>query len=241
MKIRTLALSLVLAALVAGCNRQGAAWEHAQQTNTVDAYQQFVQDYPSSPHADEARQQAQALERAQRWQQVKQTDTIAAYQQFLGEFSKGQEVQEAQQRLNDLKRQQQWQQLQDSQDVQALQAFVADNQGTPAAQQAQQRIDQLQAAAQQEQERQQEAQRRAEEASHTHRVQLAAFETVARADAGEKQLEKNLSSVLGDTGLEVQQAGQHYLVRTQPLTEQDAQALCKQIKSHGRDCLVVKR
>ncbi len=241
MKIRTLALPLVLAALMAGCNGQGAAWQDAQQADTVPAYQQFLDDYPDSPHAGDARQRLQALQRAQSWAQATQADTIDAYQKFLGEYSSGDEVDQARQRLAELQREKDWSELSDSNDIQALEAFADRNQGTALAEQAQQRIDELEAAARQEQARQQQEQQRAEEATHTHRVQLAAFATMERARKSESQLEQSLSGVLGDTGLDVQQSGSYYLVRTDPLTEQDAQALCKQLKQNGQDCLVVKR
>ncbi len=239
------ALIVLVAALLTGCDRQQAAWEEAQEAGTIAGYQEFLETYPESPNAEQARQRIDEMRRAQLWEQARQADTAAAYEEFLTEFPQSEEAEQARARLSELARTRQWEALQDSRDVQALRAFAEQHSGTPLAEQARQRASEIEASAREaearEQARLEEERRRAEEATYTHRVQLAAFQSEARARQGVQNLEQRLADALGDIGIEVQRSGRFYLVRTEPMPEDEARSLCDRLKTQGQDCLVVGR
>jgi hypothetical protein len=54
-------------------------------------------------------------------------------------------------------------------------------------------------------------------------------------------LQQRLADVLGETQVEIEQSGGFYLVRTEPLSEQDAGALCDRLRGGDQECLVVRR
>lgn len=232
---------LVLMITIAGCDRSGTAWEQAQEQDTVAAYEEFLQQYAESDQAVEARQRLTARRREQGWELASQADTADAYQAFLAQFPDSPQSEQARSRIESLQAQRRWERLEDSNDIAALRAFTERYGEHPAAEHAQQRIDRLEAEAR-EHAREAERQRRlAEEAAHTHRVQLAALRTEDQARSGVSRLQERLADVLEDTQLEVVAAGNYHFVRTVPMREEQAIELCKRLKDRSQDCLVVPR
>jgi hypothetical protein len=73
----------------------GRAWQDAADLGTVQAFRQFLVDFPNGPHAEEARQRIQmADERA--WTTASGAGTIMALNQYLAQFPVGAHVQQAQ-------------------------------------------------------------------------------------------------------------------------------------------------
>jgi hypothetical protein len=72
-------------------------------------------------------------------------------------------------------------------------------------------------------------------------VQLAALRSEERASQGAEELEQRLAEVLGETRIEVAQSGSYYVLRTEPLSEDDARALCDRLQASDQECLVVGR
>ena len=243
---RLLALALLGLATV-GCDRQESAWQEARQGDTAGAYRQFLEDYPDSPQADEAEQRILELRRAERWQQASATNSIEAYRQFLAEFDEGEEAEQARSRLAELERDREWAALRNSDDIEAVRAFAERHRGDPIGDQARQRVEELESSAREAQAREQarlEAERerrRAEEAARSHRVQLAALDTEASARRGADMLQERLSEVLGERRIEIAEAGRFHVLRTEPLSEEDARALCDQLQANDQECLVVPR
>jgi len=250
MTIRILFLTLML--FLIGCDRQGAQWEQAQQEDTVAAYQSFVERYPDSPESQEARNRIQALRAERAWTDARQRNTAEAYRGFLEQFPDAAMSQEAQTRLQTLERETTWQALAGSEDTAALRSFAEQYAGSSEAELARDRADELEAQARAEAERRErerelkaqrerelEAQRRAEQG--THRVQLAVVGGQAQANAGVEQLRQRLDEVLGDVALEAQPTNGRYRLVTQPMSREQAQALCESFKQLGQDCLVRQR
>lgn len=239
-----LAPSLLVLAMAAGCDRQESAWQEAREADDVSAYQAFVEEYPESPQAAEAEQRIHDLQRSKRWEQARDTDSVEAYERFLADFAEGQEAGQARSRLADLEREREWEGLRQSGDVEALRDFAERHRGDPAADQARQRAQELETQAREAEQARREAEeerRRAEEAENTHRVQLAAFRSEERANQGAEALEQRLAEILRETRIEVGRSGTYYLLRTEPLPEEDAGALCNRLQERGQECLVVSR
>jgi len=241
---KLLAPLLLALAVVAGCDRQESAWQEARDADTVSAYQAFIEEYPESAQAEQAEQRIRDLRRSERWDQARDADSVEAYQEFLADFPDGPEADQARGRLADLEREREWEDLRQSNDIEALRDFAERHRGDPLADQARQRAEELEAQAREAEQARREAEeerRRAEEAANTHRVQLAAFTSQERASQGAETLEQRLAEVLGEARIEVTQSGRYYLLRTEPLAEEDAQALCNRLQESDQDCMVVKR
>lgn len=248
MIIRILFLALTLALI--GCDRQGDAWEEAQQQDTIAAYESFAERYPDSPEAEQARARIEALRAEQAWNEALQRNTAEAYREFIEAHPDADVIDEARDRLATLERETEWQDLADSENIAELRAFAADHPDTPEAELARERVDELEARAeaerrerererQEELERERQAQREA--AQRTHRVQLAAVRGQEQADRSIELLEQRLGEVLGDVGLEAQQSNGLYVLVTQPMRPEEAGALCESLKQRGQDCLVRER
>jgi hypothetical protein len=71
------------------------AWEVARGQNTVQAYQAYLDRYPSGPRAEEARSVMHHLA----FQEARQVNSAAAYRAFVEKFPEAREVYEARTRL----------------------------------------------------------------------------------------------------------------------------------------------
>ena len=239
----TAAATIVLMLLASGCDRQEAAWQEAREADTITAYEAYVEEYGDSQQANDAQQRIRALRAAELWQETRQAGTVKAYQRFLQQFPGTPEAEEARARLAELERQNEWAGLRTSGDIDALRAFAERYHDYPLGEEARQRVGELEEAEAREQARlEEERQRRlAEEATRTHRVQVAALSSEEQARHGAGRLEERLAATLGKIGLEIEESGRFYLIRTEPLTEPDARSLCERLQDQNQECFVVTR
>jgi formylglycine-generating enzyme required for sulfatase activity len=79
-----------------------AAWQIAQQTNTLPAYRQYLSDYPNGDFSFTAQEEIARLENEEReltaWSQAKTTNTPQAYADFVNTYPKSRYAAEAQRR-----------------------------------------------------------------------------------------------------------------------------------------------
>jgi cell division protein FtsN len=92
--VLALCCSLVLA-LSAGCSRQQSDWQKTRETNTADAYEQFLKKYPSGEFTAQAQARVKELYEERDWQKARDTDTAEAYQAFLKQYPEGKWTEEA--------------------------------------------------------------------------------------------------------------------------------------------------
>jgi cell division septation protein DedD len=78
-----------------GCSRQQSDWQKARETNTAEAYEQFVKKYPSGEFTAQAQARVKELEEERDWQKARDTDTADAYQAFLKQYPEGKWTEEA--------------------------------------------------------------------------------------------------------------------------------------------------
>jgi cell division protein FtsN len=88
-----LCCSLVLA--FSGCSRQQSDWQKTRETNTADAYEQFLKKYPSGEFTAQAQARAKELYEERDWQKARDADTPEAYQAFLKQYPEGKWTEEA--------------------------------------------------------------------------------------------------------------------------------------------------
>ncbi len=85
--------ALLLAA--AGCSRQQSDWQKTRETNTTDAYEQFLKKYPSGEFTAQAQARVKELYEERDWQKARDADTPEAYQAFLKQYPEGKWTEEA--------------------------------------------------------------------------------------------------------------------------------------------------
>jgi SPOR domain len=102
MKSRAGTLALLAAAglaLIAGCSRERIDWKSAEAADTPEAYDRFIDRYPDSALAMQARARIAQLAEDKDWQVASTADTPDAYRAFLAKHANGKWAQEARIRI----------------------------------------------------------------------------------------------------------------------------------------------
>src|SRR5271169_1363639 len=101
MPINKFVLAVCCATLIglSGCSRQQSDWQKARETNTADAYEQFLKAYPSGEFTAQAQARAKELYEERDWQKARDTDTSEAYQAFVKQYPEGKWTEEARIRI----------------------------------------------------------------------------------------------------------------------------------------------
>jgi cell division protein FtsN len=93
------ACCITLAMGLSGCSRQQSDWQKTRETNTPEAYEQFVKKYPSGEFTPQAQARLKELYDDRDWQKARDADTPEAYQAYLNQYPDGQSATEARNRL----------------------------------------------------------------------------------------------------------------------------------------------
>src|SRR5277367_6684879 len=80
---------------ICGCSRQQSDWQKTRESNTTDAYEQFLKKYPSGEFTAQAQARVKELYEERDWQKARDTDTLDAYQGFLKQYPEGKWTEEA--------------------------------------------------------------------------------------------------------------------------------------------------
>jgi len=92
-RIPTIVIALTL---VYGCG--SSTWSDAQEADTYEAYQAYVEDNPEGEHITEAKKRADS----RYWNSIKNDTTAAAFETYLDEFPGGRFRNEARKKFNQL-------------------------------------------------------------------------------------------------------------------------------------------
>jgi cell division protein FtsN len=84
---------------ICGCSRQQSDWQKTRESNTTDAYEQFLKKYPSGEFTAQAQARVKELYEERDWQKARDADTPEAYQAFLKQYPEGKWTEEARIRL----------------------------------------------------------------------------------------------------------------------------------------------
>lgn len=85
----------VVVLALCGCSRQQSDWQKTRESNTAEAYEQFLKKYPSGEFAAQAQARVKELYEERDWQKARDADTPEAYQAFLKQYPEGKWVEEA--------------------------------------------------------------------------------------------------------------------------------------------------
>lgn len=146
--------------LLAACGSAEQDWAQTQQKDTIQAYQQFIQQYPQSEHVSAAKQQIAEIKHQQKmqkiraaWQRVQKQDTEEAYQRFLSNYPNSKYAAEARNQLKQINRHQAWLDARRVGTIESLQLFISKYPQSPQAQRARRKIAKMQAAKQAQQQK----------------------------------------------------------------------------------------
>jgi len=77
------------------CSRQQSDWEKTRASNTADAYELFLKNYPNGEFAAQAHARVKELYEERDWQKARDIDSADAYQAFLKQYPDGKWAEEA--------------------------------------------------------------------------------------------------------------------------------------------------
>lgn len=251
---RTL-ICLLLIIVVSACSRHDALWEEARDEDSVAAYEAYLERYPDGPRAQQARSRARTLQVEQAWRDARERDSRSAYETFLESWPDSEFADEARSRIAARQRAETWRSLAASDDIARLEAFAEQHRGSPEASLAADRIAALREEAAADESAAEDATRErpaagpsrddtrdaADADEGTHRVQLAAVSSAARARDGIARFERDYAEILGGVELRSEPAGDMHRLLTTPLSRDRATSLCEALKAAGQDCIVRAR
>ncbi len=85
-----------------------AAWEEAMSVHTIEAYEKYIQDFPSGKYVNLAKQEMEKLQEMQAenraWHLATQRNTISSYQVYLNDFPAGRYVNQAKAAIENLRK-----------------------------------------------------------------------------------------------------------------------------------------
>jgi hypothetical protein len=84
---------------LAGCSRESADWKSASAADTSEAYQQFLQQHPTSAQSAQAQARIKQIADDHDWQAAAAADTRDAYEQFVTQHADSKWAQEARIRI----------------------------------------------------------------------------------------------------------------------------------------------
>jgi len=211
-------IGVLSAALLVGCSSAQSDWSQANASNTVAAYQRFLDQHPNTTQAVVARNRIHALEDQQAWAQAQQANTLQAFQTYLREQPSGIHVAEAKDRMAANERMTAWTAASSANTVEALQAFLEKYPQGPQASEAKTRLAQITG----------------------YRVQLASFKSEKQAEKTRERLQGKYGDVLGSVVIVPGPTSSVHDVRSAPMGEGEANSACAKLKRDHHSCEVVR-
>lgn len=221
---------------LASCASPEKDWNLAARDDSQNAYLEFLAKHPDSEFAEQARRRIDELKVINAWERAKFKDTILAYDAFIDKYGDSEFVLDARNRVREIRRDEHWDRIYDSGDRVALEAFIIEY---PKAPQLTEAEDMLTAMAEAEEAA------RPKERPGNFRLQLAAFRTAAAAEDELRRLvalapEILLGPVLIETPNQ-DNDGSMFLLKSVPMTGEEARNACAALKKIGQDCLIINK
>jgi cell division protein FtsN len=234
----------VVVLVLSGCSRQQSDWQKTRESNTAEAYEQFLKKYPTGEFTPQAQARVKELYEERDWQKARDADTPEAYQAFLKQYPEGKWMEEARIRIENFTL---------AQAPGSTLAAGSPAAGSPAGSAAgtpEGMAENPPAAAPPPTPRKATAPHGKKTAaaggsSRHYGVQLGAFKSgPAAATRRWEHLEKQYPKVLAGLASKVvpTKSGSGHLYRLQAvgLTAAQARAVCKSLKAKSQACIVVK-
>ena len=204
--------------LLGGCGA-GYEWSHATTLNTTAAYQKFLSEYPTDPHAVDAQKRIATLQDQRAWTTAQIASSAQGYQRYLAAEPNGSHVRAARDEIETRERDAAWQKVQTHVTAQSLRDFINKY---PSSDEADDARDRLNAIA-------------------GYRAELGTARSGRLADRERNALAKRFGKDLRQVViLEPHAKDRDYRITSAPMSEQDASAACETLRRSGHPCTVVQ-
>jgi len=232
---------LIAIALLAGCADPEKEWELAARDDSPETYLQFLAKYPNSVQADLARQRIEALKVIRAWERAEFKDSEDAYAAFVEKFPDSEFVAEAEARIASIQRDRQWEIAAEAGTSDALSSFIAEYPDAPQRAAADELLAELLLAEQALIEASTPKER-----PGAFRLQLAAFRTPEAAEAELRRLvdmfpTELLGPVRIETPADRNNDGNLFLLKTVPMSGDEARKVCELLKRRQQQCMLINR
>jgi len=227
------------------CSRQQSDWQKARETNTPEAYEQFLKKYPGGEFATQAQARAKELVEERDWQKARDADTLEAYQAFLKQYPEGKWTEEARIRVENFTLAQTPAGAAPGGTAGAPQSAAAAAPAattpaatTPAATTPAATVPAAAVPAQ-------AAGTASQSTAGSYGVQLGAFKSgAAAANRRWAHLQKEYPKLLGGLSSKVATkktaTGTLYRLQAFGVSEKRARAICKDLKAHSQACVIIR-
>jgi hypothetical protein len=212
------AIGFLAAVPLLACSSAQSDWQRTSASDTVAAYQAFLEEHPNTTESVVARARIQALQDEQAWIRAQQSNTVAAFQTYLQEHPAGIHVAEARDRIAANERFTAWAAASSADTPEALEAFLEKYPQAPQARQAKAKLAQLTG----------------------YRVQLASYRSQKQAEKTRDRLQGKYGDVLGSVVVVPDTATNVHLVRSAPMGEAEANNACARLRKAHLSCEVIR-
>jgi len=225
-------LTVLIAALSLGaCTSPEGAWELAEREDSEAAYLEFLARYPRGELADRARARITELKELRAWERAEFRDQAYKYRQFLEDYPASRFADAARNRIRELERDEAWQNARSDGSERALKAFLEQYPDAPQAAEASEQLRALAATA---------TAAKPRERAGDYRVQLGAFRTPGAADTEVRRLTALFPALLPGP-IRIEQSGRFFVLRSAPLTREEAETACRTLSRARQNCLILSR
>lgn len=111
--INIISIFFLISCLLIGCKNMENRWEDTQSKNTIESYEEFIQDFPESPYNESAKEKIVELH----FKNIENSNTILAYEEFLQKYSESKYAEQAQIKVKQLY-------FQDAKEKNTIEAFT---------------------------------------------------------------------------------------------------------------------
>jgi hypothetical protein len=101
--ISKLLITFTAMVLIVGCASVESHYKETRELDTIEAYEEFIQKYPDSEFANEAKKRLEHLESSQKdFEVAKIKNTIESYKEFIAKYPENEHVKEAEVRIREI-------------------------------------------------------------------------------------------------------------------------------------------
>jgi hypothetical protein len=209
---------LISVLCLGACSSAQSDWQQTNASDTVSAYQEFLQKHPNTPQSVQARNRIHALLDEEAWTRARQVNTVPSYQSYLQEQPAGIHVAEAKDNIASNERSVAWLAASSTDTPESLQAFLQKYPQGPEADKAKARLAQLTG----------------------FRVQLATFHSEQQAEKTRDKLQGKYGDVLGSVVIVTGAGANQHVLQSAAMGQGEANNACAKLKKDHLTCEVIR-
>ena len=203
---------------LAACSSAQSDWQQSNASNTVSAYEEFLQKHPNTPQSVEARNRIRFLEDEEAWIRAHQVNTLQSYQGYVQEQPSGAHVTQAKDNITSNERTTAWLAVSATDTPESLQAFLQKYPQGAEADKAKARLGQLTG----------------------FRVQLATFRSEQQAEQTRDKLQGKYGDVLGSVVIVTGEGANLHILQSADMGQGEANNACAKLKRDHLTCEVIR-